>query len=110
MKGTQVGWTSWRWLETEEPVFVCLSLNPVCVLLKMLPGDVELLTGIPAGLGVKLVPSIFPNHLQFLELVFTPGDATATVRTRKALDADELASVSSHTSPASWAAAMTTVA
>lgn len=60
------------------------------------PGDVELVTGISAGLSVKLVPYIFPDHVQFLELVFTPGNTTATVRTREALDADVLASVSSN--------------
>lgn len=58
------------------------------------PGEVELLTGIPAGFGVKLVSFVFPEHLQFLELVFTAGDSSATVRTRKALDADVLPSVS----------------
>ncbi|XP_029001511.1 protein dachsous [Betta splendens] len=53
-------------------------------------GDVELLTHIPAGLRVKLVPHLFPTHLEFLELSFTDGDATASVRTRKPLDADVL--------------------
>lgn len=44
--------------------------------------------------GVKLVAHVFPAHLQFLELSFAPGDATATVRTKRPLDADELAPVS----------------
>ncbi|XP_068583517.1 protocadherin Fat 4 [Cebidichthys violaceus] len=52
-------------------------------------GDVELVSGITEG--VKLVPYIFPTHLEFLELSFTLGDSSATVRTKKPLDADALA-------------------
>ncbi|CAK6982523.1 cadherin EGF LAG seven-pass G-type receptor 2-like, partial [Scomber scombrus] len=53
-------------------------------------GDVELVTGITAGSGVMLVPYIFPDHLEFLELIFTAGETSATVRTKKPLDADML--------------------
>ncbi|XP_054866126.1 cadherin-23 [Amphiprion ocellaris] len=53
-------------------------------------GEVELLTGIVAGTKVKLVDSYFANHTQYLELIFTPGDTSATVRTKKPLDADTL--------------------
>lgn len=53
----------------------------------------ELFEGITAGVSVKLVPEIF-DHLEFLELVFTPGDTSAMVRTKKPLDADKLAAVS----------------
>eukprot|EP00064_Thunnus_orientalis_P019293 superscaffoldBa00004762_g19409 len=49
-------------------------------------GDVELVNGITEG--VKLVPHIKPAHLEFLELSFTPGETSATVRTKKPLDAD----------------------
>ncbi|KAM6941222.1 protocadherin Fat 4 [Lycodopsis pacificus] len=52
-------------------------------------GDVEVVSGITEG--VKLVPHLFPAHLEFLELSFTPGDTSATVRTKKPLDADVLA-------------------
>ncbi|KAL3066367.1 hypothetical protein OYC64_016342 [Pagothenia borchgrevinki] len=54
-------------------------------------GDVEVFTGITAGSNVKLVPKIFDNHLEFLELSFTLGETSATVRTKKPLDADLLA-------------------
>lgn len=53
------------------------------------------MTGIAAGSSVKLVPYLFPDHLRFLELVFTAGDTSATVRSRMVLDADALVSVSS---------------
>ncbi|KAG7235236.1 hypothetical protein INR49_003079 [Caranx melampygus] len=53
-------------------------------------GDVEVLNGIEAGSNVKLVPHVFPTHLEFLELSFTVGDTSATVRTKKPLDADQL--------------------
>ncbi|XP_028265862.1 protocadherin Fat 4-like [Parambassis ranga] len=55
-------------------------------------GDVELVSGIEAGSIVKLVPYLFPVHLEYLELSFTPGDTSATVHTKKPLDADTLAS------------------
>ncbi|CAK6984226.1 protocadherin Fat 4-like, partial [Scomber scombrus] len=53
-------------------------------------GDVELVTGITAGSNVELVPFFFPAHLEFLELIFTAGETTATVRTKKPLDAEML--------------------
>ncbi|XP_038133976.1 protein dachsous [Cyprinodon tularosa] len=53
-------------------------------------GDVELVTGIPPGTSLTLEVDIF-DHLQFLELIYTPGESTATVRTKKPLDADKLA-------------------
>ncbi|XP_027138360.1 protocadherin Fat 4 isoform X1 [Larimichthys crocea] len=51
-------------------------------------GDVELVTGINSGMNVKLVPYLFPTNLEFLELIFTLGDTSAIVRTKKALDAE----------------------
>ncbi|XP_059189738.1 protein dachsous-like [Centropristis striata] len=53
-------------------------------------GDIEVVSGITAGSGVKLVPYLFSPHLEFLELSFTLGDTSATVRTKKLLDADML--------------------
>ncbi|XP_038568570.1 protocadherin beta-9-like [Micropterus salmoides] len=58
-------------------------------------GDVEVVKGITEGSGVKLVPYIFPKHLEFLELSFTLGDTNATVRTKTPLDADILADTDS---------------
>ncbi|XP_030207359.1 protocadherin Fat 4 isoform X1 [Gadus morhua] len=53
-------------------------------------GRVEQVTGITAGSHVLLVANVFPEHLDFLELVFLPGETTANVITRKKLDADVL--------------------
>ncbi|KAM3624462.1 uncharacterized protein V6R79_023812 [Siganus canaliculatus] len=53
-------------------------------------GVVEVVTGIPAGTPVSLVEYRFPEHFEFLELNFTLGDTTATVHTKKPLDADVL--------------------
>ncbi|KAE8277803.1 Cadherin-99C [Larimichthys crocea] len=39
-------------------------------------------------MNVKLVPYLFPTNLEFLELIFTLGDTSAIVRTKKALDAE----------------------
>ncbi|XP_014832946.1 PREDICTED: cadherin-23-like [Poecilia mexicana] len=55
-------------------------------------GDVELVSNIPAGTTVKLKGDPFESHLQFLELNFTVGETTATVRTKKPLDADVVVS------------------
>lgn len=57
-------------------------------------GDVELLNGVEPNNSLTLEAYIFPEHLDFLELSFTPGNTSATVRTKKPLDADVLASVS----------------
>ncbi|XP_032418047.1 cadherin EGF LAG seven-pass G-type receptor 2-like [Xiphophorus hellerii] len=53
-------------------------------------GDVELVSAIPVDTIVTLEPDLYPEHLQFVELSFTPGETTATVRTKKPLDADVL--------------------
>ncbi|CAN9493182.1 unnamed protein product [Ophioblennius macclurei] len=54
-------------------------------------GDVELVNGINPAIGVKLVPYIFTSHVDLLELHYTPGETTATIRTKEPLDADVLA-------------------
>ncbi|KAL4641433.1 cadherin EGF LAG seven-pass G-type receptor 3-like [Arapaima gigas] len=51
-------------------------------------GDVEELTGVPAGENLQLVEYLFQGHVDFLELIFTPGNSSATVKTKKPLDAD----------------------
>ncbi|KAL1006109.1 hypothetical protein UPYG_G00067980 [Umbra pygmaea] len=53
-------------------------------------GDVEFLTQIPTDRTVRLEANSFPDHLDFLELAYNPGSPNATVRTKKALDADVL--------------------
>ncbi|XP_022623411.1 cadherin-5-like [Seriola dumerili] len=53
--------------------------------------DVEVVNGIAAGNNVKLVPYVFPDHMEFVELSFTLGETSTTVRTKKPLDADVLA-------------------
>ena len=58
------------------------------------PGDVELITGITPGSNVLLVANVFPSHLDFLQMSFVVGNTTATIRTKKELDAEVLADVS----------------
>ncbi|KAK6300316.1 hypothetical protein J4Q44_G00284140 [Coregonus suidteri] len=53
-------------------------------------GEVEVLNEIPVGNTLRLVAYAFPDHINFLELVYTPGSTNATVRTKMALDADLL--------------------
>ncbi|XP_017289255.1 cadherin-23 [Kryptolebias marmoratus] len=55
-------------------------------------GDVELLTNIDPSNTVTLVSYAFSEHIEFLELIYSPGDTNATVRTKKPLDAEILAS------------------
>lgn len=56
-------------------------------------GEVEVLNEIPVGNTVRLAADAFPEHIHFLELVYTPGSTNATVRTKMALDADLLPQV-----------------
>lgn len=56
-------------------------------------GEVEVLDEIPVGNTVRLVAYAFPDHINFLELVYTPGSTNATVHTKMALDADLLPQV-----------------
>ncbi|XP_016145401.1 cadherin-24-like [Sinocyclocheilus grahami] len=53
-------------------------------------GDVEILTNIGPNDRLLLEAYLFPIGLEFLELIYSDGDSTATVRTKKPLDADEL--------------------
>ncbi|KAK2909309.1 hypothetical protein Q8A67_005146 [Cirrhinus molitorella] len=53
-------------------------------------GDVEIITNIRPEDRLVLEAYLFPIGLEFVELVYTDGDSTATVRTKKPLDADEL--------------------
>ncbi|KAI2668126.1 Cadherin-related tumor suppressor [Labeo rohita] len=56
----------------------------------LLVGDVEILTNIRPEDRLVLETNLFPIGLEFVELVYSDGDSTATVRTKKPLDADEL--------------------
>ncbi|CAM4541149.1 unnamed protein product, partial [Caretta caretta] len=53
-------------------------------------GDIEWIKNIPPNVILTLGGNIFPEHLQYVELLFTPGSNNATVRTTKPLDADTL--------------------
>ncbi|XP_067259919.1 cadherin EGF LAG seven-pass G-type receptor 2-like isoform X2 [Chanodichthys erythropterus] len=53
-------------------------------------GDVEIITNIGPDDHLELEYYLFPIGVTFLELVYSDGDSTATVRTRKPLDADVL--------------------
>ncbi len=58
-------------------------------------GDVEILTNIRPNDRLVLESHLFPIGLEYVELVYSVGESTATVRTRKPLDADELKEVCS---------------
>ncbi|XP_073699386.1 protocadherin Fat 4 [Garra rufa] len=53
-------------------------------------GDVEILTNIRPEDRLVLETYLFPIGLEFVELIHSDGDSTATIRTKKPLDADEL--------------------
>ncbi|XP_026118591.1 protocadherin Fat 4-like [Carassius auratus] len=53
-------------------------------------GEVELLTNIGPNDRLVLEIYLFPVGLEFVELIYSEGDSSASVRTRKPLDADEL--------------------
>ncbi|XP_049325191.1 cadherin-23 isoform X4 [Astyanax mexicanus] len=53
-------------------------------------GDVEIVTNIQPSDVLVLEPYAFPIGLTFVELVHSPGAPTATIRTTKPLDADQM--------------------
>ncbi|XP_059410729.1 protocadherin Fat 1-like isoform X3 [Carassius carassius] len=53
-------------------------------------GEVETLTNIGPNDRLVLESYLFPVGLEFVELIYSEGDSTASVRTRKPLDADKL--------------------
>ncbi|XP_053332588.1 cadherin-23 [Clarias gariepinus] len=53
-------------------------------------GDVEILTNIGSGDRLQLEVYIFPSSMDFVELVYIPGETSATVRTKQTLDAEAL--------------------
>ncbi|XP_052402336.1 protocadherin Fat 4 isoform X12 [Carassius gibelio] len=53
-------------------------------------GEVERLTNIGPNDRLVLESYLFPVGLEFVELIYSEGDSSASVRTRKPLDADEL--------------------
>ncbi|KAF4118311.1 hypothetical protein G5714_000362 [Onychostoma macrolepis] len=64
-------------------------MRPIDLELHM-QGDVEILTNIRPDDRLVLESHLFPVGLDYVELVYSDGESTATVRTRKPLDADEL--------------------
>ncbi|XP_064002819.1 protocadherin Fat 4-like [Pogoniulus pusillus] len=64
------------------------QLNSCCSLLRA--GDIEWITNIPPDARLKLKEYIFPDHLPYVDLIYSPGSTNATVRTKMALDVDAL--------------------
>lgn len=60
---------------------------------RVVAGVVELVTGFPAGTDLVLDLHYFPEQSQFLELNFTFGETSATICTKKPLDANTLQNV-----------------
>lgn len=50
-------------------------------------GVLEEVTGISAETTLVLNSPMFPEHLDYVELSYTPGETSATIRTKKPLDA-----------------------
>lgn len=65
---------------------------------RVVAGVVELVTGFPAGTNLVLDFHYFLEQSQFLELNFTIGETSATICTKKPLDANALKNVSYLTS------------
>lgn len=55
-----------------------------------LAGDIELITGIPPNVNLKLREFIFPEHLDYVCLAPYSGSGNVTVRTCKPLDVEAL--------------------
>lgn len=55
-----------------------------------LTGVIEWITNIPPNVDLRLSENLFPEHLEYVELVYDSGSNNATVRTRKPLDVDAI--------------------
>lgn len=55
-----------------------------------LTGDIEWITDVPPNVHLKLQEFVFPEHLNYVELVTDSRSSNATVRTRRALDVEAL--------------------
>ncbi|KAI1240359.1 hypothetical protein IHE44_0008776 [Lamprotornis superbus] len=55
-------------------------------------GVIEWITDIPPNVNLELRASVFPEHLNYVNLVYDPGSRNATVRTAMALDLETLES------------------
>nr|XP_041570817.1 cadherin EGF LAG seven-pass G-type receptor 1-like [Taeniopygia guttata] len=53
-------------------------------------GDIEWITDVPPNVHLKLQEFVFPEHLNYVELVTDSRSSNATVRTRRALDVEAL--------------------
>ncbi|KAK6488758.1 protocadherin Fat 4-like [Huso huso] len=53
-------------------------------------GEIEIINGIPSGAKLEIKTFLHPNHLQFVELIYSAGNETATIRSTKSLDAEQL--------------------
>lgn len=64
----------------KQPNFVLFSLT----------GVIEWITDIPPNVHLKLKEFLFPEHLNYVELITDSQSSNATVRTRRALDVEAL--------------------
>ncbi|XP_043094019.1 protocadherin Fat 1-like [Puntigrus tetrazona] len=80
------------WSDTASSQINCASgtNNVVGSIQEGYEGDVEILTNIGPNDRLVLEAYRFPIGLEYVELIHSDGDPTATVRTKKPLDADEL--------------------
>ncbi|CAM5145461.1 unnamed protein product [Natator depressus] len=87
-------WVSFFCLDAQQITSISCDNTPKELQLSPLPdeytGDIEWIKSIPPNVILTLGGNIFPEHLQYVELLFTSGSNNATVRTTKPLDADTL--------------------
>ncbi|XP_008939523.1 PREDICTED: protocadherin Fat 4-like, partial [Merops nubicus] len=90
------GWVTFICLDAQKTTSInCDTIPSPLVLSSFLDeyaGDIEWITNIPPDVDLKLREYLFPEHLEYVELVYHPGSKNATVRTLKALDVDSIES------------------
>lgn len=67
-----------------QPGVVAVRTLSCCVA----AGVLEEVTGITEETALVLDSPMFPEHLDYVELNYTPGETIATIRTKKPLDAN----------------------
>ncbi|XP_072783487.1 protocadherin Fat 4 isoform X1 [Taeniopygia guttata] len=88
------GWVSFLCLDAQKITTINCDVPPRPLVLSSFldgyTGDIEWITDVPPNVHLKLQEFVFPEHLNYVELVTDSRSSNATVRTRKALDVEAL--------------------
>ncbi|XP_059699426.1 protocadherin Fat 4-like [Haemorhous mexicanus] len=89
-----VGWVVFLCLDAQKITTINCDVPPNPLVLSSFldeyTGVIEWITDIPPNVNLKLQEFVFPEHLDYVELITDSQSSNATVRTRKALDVEAI--------------------